>query len=120
MHRMTKFTAIPASVKAKVAKRDCAHGPATCIICGAPGSPSCHIVRRSQGGMGVEENIVTLCSPCHYAFDEGLGIKRLQPLGFHSQKDVENYIIDYIKGFYTDWTIEGVTYRKWGRADETD
>ena len=119
MHRMTKFTAIPASVKAEVANRDCTHGPATCIICGQPGTPSCHIVRRSQGGMGVAENIVTLCSQCHYAFDEGLFLKRLWPLGLKTQQDVREYIIEYIKGFYPDWTEESVTYRKW-RSHETD
>lgn len=52
MHRETKATAIPASVKAAVALRDCANGPATCIICGEPGMPCCHVVRRSQGGRG--------------------------------------------------------------------
>lgn len=36
MHRQTKMTDIPARVKAAVAARDCTHGPATCILCGAP------------------------------------------------------------------------------------
>lgn len=59
MHRQTRATSIPVKVKAAVAERDCTNGPATCILCGAPGGPHCHVVRRSQGGMGVEENIVT-------------------------------------------------------------
>lgn len=113
MNRQTKKTAIPASVKAAVAARDCVNGPATCIICGAPGGPHCHIVRRSQGGKGVPENIVTLCGECHYAFDEGLFMARLRPLGFETQADVMKYIIDYIKGFYPDWTEEKVKYKKW-------
>ncbi len=114
MHRLTKATAIPGSVKERVRKRD----QGRCILCGAPGMPCCHIVRRSQMGMGVEENIVTLCSPCHYAFDEGLGIKRLRLLGMNSQKDIMDYIVEYIKGFYPDWSEEKVTYRKW--PNETD
>lgn len=113
MHKMTKLTAIPAKVKAAVALRDSAHGPATCILCGAPGGPHCHIVRRSQGGMGVEANIVTLCGPCHYAFDEGIGLKRLRPLGFESREQIEAYIVNYIKGYYPEWTPESVTYHKW-------
>lgn len=117
MHRQTKSTAIPAKVKAAVALRDCAHGTATCILCGAPGGPYCHVVRRSQGGMGVEENIVTLCGPCHYAFDEGIGLKRLRPFGIETRQDVEDYIIRYLKGFYPDWTKERVTYRKWRSED---
>ena len=113
MHRQTKQTAIPASVKAAVALRDSVHGPATCIICGASGGPHCHIVRRSQGGMGIEQNIVTLCGPCHYALDEGLYLNRLRPFGLKSQQDVKEFVVDYIKGFYPDWTEESVKYHKW-------
>ena len=113
MHRMTLYTAIPAKVKAAVAARDSAHGPATCILCGTPGSPCCHVVRRSQGGMGVEENIVSLCGPCHYAFDEGMGMKRLHPLGFTTQEQIQDYIIEYLRTFYPDWSKEKVTYKKW-------
>lgn len=25
-----------------------------------------HFIKRSQGGLGIPENIVTLCSECHY------------------------------------------------------
>lgn len=78
MHRQTRATSNSAKVKDTVAKRDCTNGPATCILCGAPGGPHCHVVRRSQGGRGVEENIVTLCDKCHYAFDEGLFMDRLR------------------------------------------
>ena len=113
MHRQTKHTSIPARVKAAVAARDSTNGPATCIICGAPGAPCCHVVRRSQGGMGVEENIVSLCGPCHYAFDEGIGLSRLRPFGFENRKDIEDHIVGYLKGFYPDWTPERVTYKKW-------
>lgn len=113
MNKMAKAASISASVKKAVALRDCAHGPATCIICGAPGGPHCHIVRRSQGGMGTEQNIVTLCGPCHYAFDEGIGLGRLRPLGFERREQITEYIINYIKGFYPDWTPESVTYHKW-------
>lgn len=113
MHEQTKQTSIPAAVKAAVALRDCANGPATCILCGRPGYPNAHIVRRSQGGLGVVRNIVTLCAPCHYAFDEGIGLKRLAPLGFRSRQDITDFVLDYIRGFYPGWTKESVTYRKW-------
>ena len=102
MHRQTKATFIPAAVKAAVAKRDCLNGPATCILCGSPGLPNAHIVRRSQGGMGVVENIVTLCPNCHRELDEGKNHEMLMSV-----------VVEYIKGFYPDWTPESVTYRKW-------
>ena len=63
--------------------------------------------------MGVEQNIVSLCNECHRAFDEGEGMDRLRPLGVHTRQDIEDYIVSYIKGFYPEWTREGVTYRKW-------
>ena len=49
MHRQTKATMIPVAVKRAVFARDNGH----CIICGAPGDPVCHVVRRSQGGRGI-------------------------------------------------------------------
>lgn len=30
-----------------------------------------HFIKRSQGGLGIPENIVTLCSECHYQEDFG-------------------------------------------------
>ncbi len=121
MHEETKKTGIPAAVKAAVARRDSSGGrPATCIICGAPGGPWCHVVRRSQGGRGdTERNIVTLCGKCHYSFDEGSFIKgRLDKIGFHSQEDVKDYIYSYMEGHYPGWTPESVTYYKWGKTEK--
>lgn len=104
MHRMTKATAIPASVKEKVAKRDTIDGYCCCVLCGSPEAlPNAHIVRRSQGGMGIEQNIVALCPKCHYALDEGKNRDKLL-----------EKVIEHIKQFYPDWTPESVTYKKWG------
>lgn len=97
MHKQTKATMIPISVKRSVFSRDNGH----CIICGAPGDPVCHVVRRSQGGRGIEQNIVTLCPHCHREFDEG-------PLH-------ESYyarIVAYLKGFYPGWNREDMRYKK--------
>lgn len=116
MHRETKATAIPDSVKAAVGARDCFGGEsATCIICGAPGSPHCHVVRRSQGGRGdTERNIVTLCDKCHYSLDEGLFIKgRLDKLGLYTQQDVKGFVRDYMRAMYPGWTPESVKYHKY-------
>lgn len=113
MHKETKATAIPERVKDTVRKRD----GGNCIICGRSGGPHCHVIRRSAGGMGVEENIVTLCDRCHYTFDEGLYIKDLKPLGFHSREEVKAFIYEYMEALYPGWTPEKVTYRKWGNQN---
>lgn len=109
MHRETKATSIPPEVKSSVYLRD--HG--LCIICGRPGLPVAHVVRRSSGGMGIEQNIITACNECHYALDEGLNIKRLNPLGFFSQDDLKQYVREYMKKQYPDWTEESVKYHKY-------
>lgn len=109
IHRQTKVTSIPTSVKDAVFRRD----NGACIICGAPGAPVCHCVRRSQGEMGIEQNIVTLCNECHYAHDEGLFMSRLRPIGFETQQDVQEYVKLYLKGIYPGWTEDSVTYHKW-------
>lgn len=67
MHVETKRTAIPIDVKQKVFERD-RH---CCILCGRPGLPNAHYIRRSQGGLGIEQNIVTLCQKCHSDYDNG-------------------------------------------------
>lgn len=67
MHSQTKATAIPKSVKMVVGERD----NWSCIICHRPGLPEAHYIRRSQGGLGIEQNVVTLCRECHDRFDNG-------------------------------------------------
>ena len=55
------------SVKKKVWERDRHH----CIFCGSPyAMPNAHFLPRgSKGGLGIEQNIVTLCSKCHNMLD---------------------------------------------------
>jgi 5-methylcytosine-specific restriction endonuclease McrA len=62
----TKACAISGAVKEAVYKRD----RGRCILCGKPGLPEAHYIPRSAGGLGIEENIVTLCRPCHNALDQ--------------------------------------------------
>ena len=53
--------------------------------------------------MGIEENIVTLCSECHYQEDFGLETKRY-----------EEYIENYLIGIYGEnWNKEKLIYKKY-------
>ncbi len=99
MHKMTRATAIPKAVKESVYRRD--HG--LCVICGNPGLPNAHVVRRSRGGMGIEQNIVTLCPRCHREFDEG-----------QNRSAYEDRILCYLKAHYPDWNREDLIYKKQG------
>lgn len=98
MHKMTKATAIPKSVKEAVYARDNGH----CILCGRNnGEPVAHVIRRSQGGMGIEQNIVTLCPTCHRAFDEGA-----------DRAAIYARIVGYMREKYPGWKRENVIYKK--------
>ena len=65
MHKRTKACAISKKTKIRVYERD----KGRCIFCGAPGLPEAHYIARSQGGLGIEQNIVTVCRPCHDRMD---------------------------------------------------
>ena len=100
MRPETKATQIPPSVKLAVWLRD----HESCIICGKPVPVACacaHVVRRSQGGKGVEQNVFTACPDCHNAHDTG-------------DTGLREYVISYMCGLYPGWSREAVTYHKGG------
>ena len=97
MHKQTKATAITPKVKREVMERD----GGLCIVCGAPGDPVSHVVRRSQGGLGVARNVVTHCHDCHFKFDN-----------YDQHTRIATF--RYIKEKYPGWTEDSVKYSKYG------
>lgn len=99
MHRETKATSISRATKKAVWQRDFGR----CVLCGsANAGPYCHFIRRSQGGLGIPENIWTGCQRCHEAFDsEGIG----GPL--HER------MRGYFRTLYPEWDKIDLVYRKW-------
>ncbi len=95
---LKKYTSIPNKVKENVFKRD--HGK--CIICGARGFPNAHYIRRSQLGLGIEQNIVTLCVKCHNDFDNG-----------NKRIEYGRLIKIYLDKLYPNFTDEMRRYNKW-------
>lgn len=74
-----------------------------CILCGnQEAMPNAHIIPRSANGMGIEENVVTLCRECHRRYDQSIHRAEMMP-----------DIISYIKQFYPDWEPEKVIYKKY-------
>lgn len=105
--RRTDALGIPYRVKEAVAARDSVDGWPCCVLCGrpsptrAPLSFSCaHYIARSQGGLGIEENIVTLCWPCHQEYD-GAGREELRPI-----------LTRYLREHYEGWAEDQLTYKK--------
>lgn len=66
------------------------------------GLPNAHFINRSQGGLGIPENIVTLCPECHYEEDNG-----------KNSKEYDKKIEEYLKKCYKDWNKEKLVYKKW-------
>lgn len=97
MNKRTKALQIPPRVKREVYERDGGH----CIICGSPGDPVAHYISRAQGGLGIEENVVTLCYGCHRAYDQG-----------PHREAFRRVIADYLKGRYPHWDESNLIYRK--------
>lgn len=94
---MTKATDISKKVKDEVWQRD----NQQCIICGNPQAmPNAHYIRRAKGGLGIPENIVTLCLKCHTEFDGGNQ--------FHKAK-----IKAHLKRLYPNWENIRLIYSKW-------
>jgi hypothetical protein len=101
--KRSKACNIPQSVKERVFERD----NGRCIICGKPGIPNAHYIRRSQGGLGIEQNVVTLCLACHNAYDNGF-----------CRESFGTKIHDYLEyKYYPNWKEEDLVYNKWRKYD---
>lgn len=100
MHRQTKATAIPAAVKKEVWQRDFCR----CVLCHSINAgPHCHFVRRSQGGLGIPENIWTGCQICHDEFDSEA-----------TDGPMHERLREYFRTLYPDWDEKNLKYRKDG------
>ena len=95
---MTKATSIPNEVKRKVYMRD----GGKCVVCGKPGLPNAHYIRRSQGGLGIEENVVTLCPECHHDYDNGF-----------KREEIGAWLSEYLDKWYPDFPDEKRVYSKY-------
>lgn len=96
--KRSKACAIPSQVKAAVWARD----GQRCILCGSnQGQPNAHYIPRSHGGLGVEQNIITLCPTCHYRFDQTT-----------ERAGIKEYIASYLREACPSWNEQDLYYRK--------
>jgi 5-methylcytosine-specific restriction endonuclease McrA len=103
--RRAKAVDIPKAVKDRVWARD----KGRCIVCGCPTAmPNAHYISRAKGGLGVEQNIVTLCTEfgngCHRQYD--FGPREIR-------EEIGSRIRDYLMSHYPDWDEGKLIYRKW-------
>lgn len=94
----TKKKQITPKVKERVWERD----NHRCIYCGSPeAAPEAHFIARSQGGLGVEENILTLCRRCHERYDKTL-----------KRPEMHEFFKSYLQEIYSDWNEKELIYHK--------
>lgn len=104
--RRAKALDITQATKRRVWERD----GGRCIICGGrTAMPNAHFIPRSKGGLGIEQNIVTLCTElsenqCHRRFDFGDAEERAA---------IGALIEDYLREKYPGWNKKDLVYRKW-------
>ena len=99
--RRAKAMQISSTVKLIVTRRD----GGLCVYCGRPGNPEAHFIPRSKGGLGVPQNILTLCRECHDLYDFGPQKKR---------DGMREYFRDYLSSMYDDWSEDKLIYHKEG------
>lgn len=97
MNKRTRAVSIPTKVKRQVEERD--HG--LCIFCGQKGLGEGHFISRSHGGLGIEENLITVCRPCHDQLDNST--KRNEMLGIAEE---------HLKSCYPYWSKDFLIYEK--------
>ena len=81
-----------------------------CIRCGRHGDPVAHYIPRTKGGLGIEENILTLCDKCHKEYDSSRGMKRVGMM---------EEFADYLKSKYPNWDEKKLIYHKYIFKEET-
>ena len=95
--KRTKALEIPRKVKEKVYERD----GGCCVFCGKAGISNAHFIARSQSGLGIEENILTLCPECHRQYDQT-----------PRRQEMRNFFKGYLRNIYPDWSEEKLIYKK--------
>ena len=110
LHKRTKACEFKPAVVKRIIERDCG-----CIFCNAmyhmPDDNRfelriydiMHIVNRSQGGLGIEQNGVTGCRYHHNLLDNGNKGLRAEML---------SCIESYMKGIYPGWDKSKLVYKK--------
>lgn len=98
--KRTKELAISKKTKLRVWERD----NHRCIFCGKLVTwhmANSHFIKRSHGGLGIEQNLLTNCEDCHHKFDD---TANRDEMFAHAER--------YLRYKYNDFNIDDLTYKK--------
>lgn len=108
MRKDTKAQDFAKAVKLRIAERDSVQDWPCCVRCGRPAPPenrlafsNAHYIPRSQGGLGIVENGLTLCPGCHREYDQT-----------PSRGALRAFLRDYLQEHHPDWDESKLTYRR--------
>jgi hypothetical protein len=106
MRKDTKARDFDRKAKEAISKRDGIDGWTCCVYCGlAAPAPlawsNAHFIARSQGGLGIPENGLTLCPECHRLYDQSW-----------ARPTMRRYFREYLKEQYENWSEDALVYRK--------
>lgn len=100
MSRRSRACDISPEVRNRVLGRD----GCSCIVCGCRRNLQiAHYVSRARSGLGIPENLVTLCWKHHYLYDNG-----------KCHNEMKERIMAYLKAHYPDWDNINLVYKKGG------
>lgn len=100
--KRAKALAISEEVKQRVWCRDAGR----CVWCGRRGPyvlPEAHFIPRSKGGLGITENVLTLCRTCHDRYDHGDRRER---------EMMKDRFREYLKQWHPGWDESKLYYHK--------
>ena len=98
--KMKDLTEISPKVRKRVMERDSVDGWTVCQYCGSPYNIEVHhYVERSRGGMGIEQNLICLCTRCHNRLHSG-------------ETEIRNFCGEYLHEKYPTYTERDLIYRK--------
>ena len=106
MRKDTKARDFNRNTKERIAERDSFDGWPCCVNCGAAAPAplawsNAHFISRAQGGLGVEENGLTLCPVCHHRYDQTTERPKLR-----------EFFREYLMEKYPIWDESKLYYRK--------
>ena len=106
MRKDTKERNFSRETKIAISERDSIEGWPCCVYCGAAAPEplawsNAHYIARSQGGLGLPENGLTLCPVCHRRYDQTTARMRMR-----------DFFRTYLKEKYEDWNEDNLIQRR--------